>query len=485
MWFWGIMVACLLLSSWWLIQNNLLFHSDVGRDMYLLKDIVDNRHLTLIGPRSSLSGFFHGPLWLYISLPVFLIGAGNPVVMAIFWLILLILSWWLVYQTGRRMTDETTAMVATVLVGSATILNSHATINSYGAVIIFPLFYYCFGEYIRTKKTKYLGLGLLVGGAMVQFEIVFGLPMLSVLIIYSVFEIFRSRKWRNMWIYMLLLVPFSTYLIFDLRHEWIQTKAVLGMSGDFSAFNWPDMINWWKLMTGNKILAWFAVIGVIWVSLIKFKNRNNEYDSWWLWGGTVVVLWGVLMVMKIESVDFYYLPLISAMAMMIACLKNYFNKRLYWVLIVSIVSVNLIRAVKDTVNYSRDVNRQDQATWLANVEAGNWVVDHCGNNFGYFVYSSDLYGYSLRYMMDHLKIKEDVIGDLNVKKEITCLLMGPNSIENNWSRETWRESDVKIKTKPAELKLFGNGILVEKYILSAEEQKIAPNPFLIKDAAFR
>lgn len=485
---WLIIGLCLFLSSWWLFNGNLMFHTDVGRDMYLLKDITDNKHLTLIGPRSSLPGLFHGPLWIYLNLPMFIIGQGNPVFLAVFWLGLLVLSWWLLYETGKRITDKKTAMVATVLLAAATILNSHVMISFYAAVTIFPIFYYCFERYIKTDKIKYLAWALVVGGVMMQSQIVFGLPMLMMLIVWSIFRIIKTNKWRKMWVYLLTFIPFSSYLLFDLRHDFLQSKAVLGMiSGKegFKSAGWINLVDWWKLITGNRLLAAVIFGLILWVSFIKFKKEKNKNDVWWLWLGSIIILWVAMMIFKIGSVDFYYLPLISVMVMMVASLRKYINKIIYGLLIGLLLLTNISRAMKDTINYSKDVNFQDQATWQSNYEAARWLIDHCGNDFGYFVYSSDLYGYSLRYAVDFLKIKTKVRGELNKKLPVTCLVMGPNSKENNWSRETWKESDIKIYKIPVESKLFGNGILVEKYNLTSEEQKVEPNQFLIKDIIFR
>lgn len=485
---WLVIGLCLFLSSWWILNGNLMFHTDVGRDMYLLKDITDNKHLTLIGPRSSLPGLFHGPLWIYLNLPIYIVGQGNPLFLSIFWLGLLVFGWWLLYETGKRITEKETAMVATLLLAGVTILNSHVMISFYAAVTIFPIFYYCFWKYIITDKTKYLAWGLIVGGVMVQSQIVFGLPMLAMLTVWSIFRVIKTNKWRKIWVYLLTLIPFSSYILFDLRHNFIQGKAILGMisgGGEFKSKGWINLVDWWKVVAGNDFLALVVFGLVLWVSFIKYTKEKNSKDAWWFLGGSIIVLWVAMMTFRIGSVDFYYLPLISAMVMMVASLKKYLNKIIYGLLIGLLLLTNISKAMKDTINYSKDVNFQDQATWQSNYEAAKWLFDHCGNNFGYFVYSSDLYGYSLRYAIDFLKIKTKINANLNKKLPTTCLVMGPNSKENNWSRENWKDSDIKIYKIPTESKLFGNGILMEKYDLTNEEQKVEPNPLLIKDIIFR
>jgi len=98
---------------WYLINGDLYFHTDIARDFLLLDDLA-KRKLVLIGPRSSgLFGFYHGPLWMYLNLPAFLLGKGNPIVVGWFWILLFILFLSSSYFVAKRMFNKKVALVFT------------------------------------------------------------------------------------------------------------------------------------------------------------------------------------------------------------------------------------------------------------------------------------------------------------------------------------------------------------------------------------
>src|SRR3989344_1542324 len=75
------------LSSSLVRHGEVNFFNDVARDFLLLQE-VDYKKIVLIGPRSSTNNLFHGPLWTYINYPAYLLGDGNPVIVAWFWIVL-------------------------------------------------------------------------------------------------------------------------------------------------------------------------------------------------------------------------------------------------------------------------------------------------------------------------------------------------------------------------------------------------------------
>ena len=88
-----------VISAWYILHNTIIFHTDIARDFLLIEDIVKNKPLTLIGPRSGgIPGVFHGPLWLYLNVPAFLFGGGNPVIVGWFWLGLSLVNLFIVYK---------------------------------------------------------------------------------------------------------------------------------------------------------------------------------------------------------------------------------------------------------------------------------------------------------------------------------------------------------------------------------------------------
>ena len=78
-----IVLYNLNLSSILVRNGEVNFFNDIARDFLLLQEL-DQKKIVLIGPRSSTNGLFHGPLWTYINYPAYVLGNGNPVVVACF-----------------------------------------------------------------------------------------------------------------------------------------------------------------------------------------------------------------------------------------------------------------------------------------------------------------------------------------------------------------------------------------------------------------
>jgi len=80
-----ICLYALFLGAWPVINGDLHFHTDIARDFLLMQEITDKK-IVLIGPRADWKGLFHGPLWLYVNYPAFILSHGNPIAVGWFWI---------------------------------------------------------------------------------------------------------------------------------------------------------------------------------------------------------------------------------------------------------------------------------------------------------------------------------------------------------------------------------------------------------------
>src|SRR3990167_9958184 len=78
----GVLIIVFLLAFFLRAQevltNNYLFLLDQGRDMMAVKKIVFDHDLIFIGPNTSLSGVFQGPLHYYLLAPLTYVFNGDP-----------------------------------------------------------------------------------------------------------------------------------------------------------------------------------------------------------------------------------------------------------------------------------------------------------------------------------------------------------------------------------------------------------------------
>jgi len=65
-------------------QGSVSFHYDMARDAFAAQQIWKEGHLKILGPPTSTPGLFHGVLYYYLIAPFYLLGQGDPRVVAIF-----------------------------------------------------------------------------------------------------------------------------------------------------------------------------------------------------------------------------------------------------------------------------------------------------------------------------------------------------------------------------------------------------------------
>lgn len=453
------------------MDGNLLFHTDIARDFYLMKDIWDNKHLTLIGARAGgLTGWFHGPLWLYINLPAYILSHGNPVITSWFWFKLHLITCGIVFIVSKKIFNDKIAFFSLLIYSSITILDVHSYINPQGALIIFPIFFYFYWKYKKSNHILNLIISLFLIGLIIQFQIALGAPILILTFIDNVLLTIKDKKISRFLAYLILLIPLSTYILFELRHNFIQIKSIVNLTKPLENFNLIEKI---KLMP---VWLWLSILLIF----IKKKSLATNLFLFFYIG-----FWLITILFNIKVMSYYYFPFLPILVIIFVSIISKFNKYLFLLLICLAIIPKWSNAIKDNLKYSTDINKQDWSTWNSVKTAANWTLDNCGPNSGYFVYTADLYGYNLRYAMDFQSTKRNIPVVSDTKKKITCLLIGPNVKENPYGSDNWKSGDIKISGKKIDDIEYGNGIKIEKYELTEKDINIKSNPFLIKDTFFR
>src|ERR1035437_2616278 len=98
-----ILLLSFLLGSRMILAGDFYYLFDQARDYLLVKNIVDTHSLALIGTHSGLGGFFHGPLWLYMLAPIYILGHGNPFSFTYFYIGLQLATVLVGYLVGSKL----------------------------------------------------------------------------------------------------------------------------------------------------------------------------------------------------------------------------------------------------------------------------------------------------------------------------------------------------------------------------------------------
>src|SRR6266568_4013739 len=112
-----IVLFILILAAFlrlYMIGYYMTFLGDEGRDVLVVYNILHG-HLTLLGPTSSVGGFFLGPIYYYFMAPFLWAFNYNPVGPAVMIGLLGVATVWLVYKVTREFFGVTAGLVAALL----------------------------------------------------------------------------------------------------------------------------------------------------------------------------------------------------------------------------------------------------------------------------------------------------------------------------------------------------------------------------------
>lgn len=494
-----LIFVSIILSAWYVINKDIYFHTDIARDFLLIEDIIETHRPTLIGPRSGgIPGVFHGPLWLYLNLPAFLLANGNPVGIGYFWLFLLMVNLIVVFIIAKKIFNERTAVLSVLLFSTAIITATPGLFNPFGAVILSPLFLYFFWRYLVTLEVKSLIISLFILGLIVQFQIAFGLPLIFLIIAYMIPFLHKRKKLANLIFFTVLLIPLSSFILFDFRHNFLQTRSIINyflggeMTGkpQFWQYFWMRIKGFFidtpGLLTGG--LKWTALLIAMLVFFILYKvcknPRSKNRDLYFLFFYFYLGYWLIAFLFRGIIWSYYYWPFLPLLVMVFSSSERLLNKRVFASFFTLILMINFYYGIRHAWR-ARNFIGVDLGSWQFNYQAAKWVFNDADGEFGYYIFTPDLFGYSPRYALNFVqKTYKDKQGYPFEKKEETYLLLAPSDTPYA-NADWWRKNQVKISKQPDKVLNFQNGFKIEKYRLTPEETSIQSDPNLIQSLHFR
>ena len=149
----SLMVLGLILRTYYLRQNKIVFAYDQARDAYIASQITQG-DLKILGPPVSLGGFYHGVFYYYfIAIPYYL-SHGNPILPIIFISVFNIAAIPLVFLTGKRLFNSKVGILSAVLytISFDIIQYSNWLSNPALAVPCSVLFYYGLTTFLFTPR---------------------------------------------------------------------------------------------------------------------------------------------------------------------------------------------------------------------------------------------------------------------------------------------------------------------------------------------
>ena len=302
-WFLIITIIVSAFLRLWQIGGYMIYLGDEGRDDLVVYNILHG-HLTLLGPTSSVGGFFLGPFYYYLMAPFLWLSNYNPVGPSIMVAIFGVITTFLVYKMGEKTFSKKVGLISAFLyaISPIVIIYSHSSWNPnvMPFFTIATLYSLYFG--LTKKNWKYIVLSGIFFGITMQLhyiEIFLSVMMFFyILLFYFLKKTFDIKKIVINYLELGVgfLIGFSPFIAFEVRHDFTNSLNILKF-----IFNSPSYTG-----TGSQIgtnvwlvfLRLFAGIPFNFPLSENFKNYNWNLVEVWMFFALVVGIASILLFLK-------------------------------------------------------------------------------------------------------------------------------------------------------------------------------------------
>ncbi|MEK7090879.1 MAG: glycosyltransferase [Patescibacteria group bacterium] len=338
------------------IDQYMTFLGDEGRDVAVVRDMLLGRKFTLIGPGTSIGNMYLGPLYYYLMLlPLALANfspVGPAVMVTFFGLATVALLWWI----GRQWFGRVPALLVSILYSLSPVVITYSR-SSWNPNIM-PFFallaMYGIWKVWRLGYWRWLVITA-VSLAFVLNSHYLGLLLFPVVILFW-FLAKKSPKYLSYSLISIFLFLFlmSPLLWFDLRHNWINSRAVATFFADrqttvnLKAYKalpqlwplWAD-INTSLLAAKNKPLG--VTMGILLIGGVVYLIKSRPSKDFWFtvaWMGVGLIGLGLY---KQHIYDHYYGFLFPAPFLLLGFVLEK-TKKLAWIVFGALILANVLNS---------------------------------------------------------------------------------------------------------------------------------------------
>lgn len=211
------------------LRNTIIFLGDEGRDALAVKRIVIDLDPTLLGPTASVGGFYLGPVYYYMIAPFMLAFGMDPVGAAVFVALLGVATVALLYYFVRKLYGIFSASLVSLLyaVAPGIVRFSRSSWNPNPMPFFTLLTLVSFYQAIKTSRWQWLVAVGVCLGIIIQLHYL-GLILCGVIGGMTLLLI-KPPRWLSAVAAQLVgfLIGSSMFIAFELRHGFLNTKAVI------------------------------------------------------------------------------------------------------------------------------------------------------------------------------------------------------------------------------------------------------------------
>jgi 4-amino-4-deoxy-L-arabinose transferase-like glycosyltransferase len=232
-------VAILLVAAFmrlYKIADYMTFLGDEGRDVLVVYNILHG-HLTLLGPTSSVGGFFLGPIYYYFMAPFLWLFNYNPVGPAVMVALFGIATVWLIYIVGKDFFNAKVGLMAALIyaISPLVITYSRSSWNPNPLPFFSLLTLYCLYKALTKNSLKLFFIaGILFGIAMQlhYLALFLGVIIIAYTFLSTVYKEGSSKIFTKLGknysaIFLGFIVGWSPFLAFEIRHGFVDFKSII------------------------------------------------------------------------------------------------------------------------------------------------------------------------------------------------------------------------------------------------------------------
>ncbi|KKR34455.1 MAG: hypothetical protein UT63_C0001G0022 [Candidatus Gottesmanbacteria bacterium GW2011_GWC2_39_8] len=418
-----IIILNLIIAIIPIVKGIFPFTFDQGRDLLWVKNQIDFRKLYLIGPWGGLSGAFFGAFWYWFLIIPFILSNGDPIAITIFNALLvygsIIAAAWVISKYSK-----TTAYFICLL-GFLSVpfqyIASYPFSEHLLPILTFILVF-SYAKILASSDTRYFYLALFAIALMFHAE-----PPVSVFSFPSVFLITLISKNRKKILnaktiffgFLIFLIPFLPQILFDFRHDFIQTKAFIGVLtganrslGGILPFPERVVDRLYKILNAfgdnflyQSVFISFPVLAFAFWTNLKHKGNSFLHQILWASYWYIISLYMIFTVYPPEFKEFYLegIYIISIIFLAFAFSSLWENKKwripiIMFFILSFICHKQPLQLIQSQSNNFND--RKNQGSLYRNqTDIVSWVYQKArGEGFRVYTYDPAIYDYPFQYL---------------------------------------------------------------------------------------
>ncbi|HLL60595.1 MAG TPA: glycosyltransferase family 39 protein [Candidatus Nitrosocosmicus sp.] len=270
---------------------------DQGRDFAKAAEIILDKKPTFLGPTTGIQGLFHGSWWYYALTVPFILTQGNPIGFYYFIFFVQLVSFILLLYFLKRYFSLLTAFIIGALMATSPYFISTSFFAGNNIMVLpFLLIFLLLNFYLLEGKIKkknhwmffFAGISL---GLVAEFEFAFGLLIIPAYFILLFATHLRKQflRLKNAIFFLVgLLIPFIPRILFEVRHDFLQTRTMLNFLIKPKLHNpksYMDIvqdrlnlfIGYWKSIFDNEYISLIIFLLFLMSMMFAFKHKDFIY----------------------------------------------------------------------------------------------------------------------------------------------------------------------------------------------------------------